>query len=57
MGEAERPEFLRQSLLIAAMWGGLAETRLVVDPGRHHFDVVAPLAEARSPLTQTLADW
>jgi len=57
VGEAERPEFLRQSLLIAAMWGGLAETRLVVDPGRHHFDVVAPLAEARSPLTQTLADW
>ena len=57
VGEAERPEFLRQSLLIAAMWGGLAETRLVVDPGRHHFDVVAPLAEADSPLTRTLTDW
>ncbi|WP_339949293.1 alpha/beta hydrolase [uncultured Albimonas sp.] len=57
VGEDERPEFLRQSLLIAAMWGGLAETRLVVDPGRHHFDVVAPLAEADSPLTRTLIDW
>ncbi|SFH81363.1 alpha/beta hydrolase [Albimonas pacifica] len=57
VGAEERPEFLRQSTMIAAMWGGLAETRLVVDPGRHHFDVIAPLAEADSPLTQTLADW
>lgn len=57
VGSEERPEFIRQSLLIAVAWGGLAETRLVVDPGRHHFDVVAPLAEAESPLTEMLVGW
>ena len=57
VGGAERPEFLRQSRLIAAAWGGRAQTRFVADPKKHHFDVVAPLAEARSPLTRSLLDW
>lgn len=57
VGADERPEFVRQSLLIAVMWGGLADTRLVVEPGRHHFDVIAPLSDPESPLTETLTDW
>ncbi len=51
-GGAERPEFRRQNALIANVWTGLgAKTRAVEDPGRHHFDVIEPLAEADSPLT------
>lgn len=51
-GGAERPEFRRQNALIANVWIGLgADTRVVEDPGRHHFDVIEPLAEADSPLT------
>ncbi|MEO0680241.1 MAG: alpha/beta hydrolase [Pseudomonadota bacterium] len=55
VGADERPEFVRQSALLANVWAGLgAATRLVVDPGRHHFDVIAGLAEADSPLTAEL---
>ncbi len=51
-GGAERPEFRRQNALIANVWTGLgADTRAVEDPGRHHFDVIEPLAEVQSPLT------
>lgn len=51
VGGAERPEFIRQSRLLANIWSGLgAETRIHEAPGRHHFDVIAPLAEAASPL-------
>lgn len=58
VGGDERPEFLRQSELIANVWAGLgAQTRLVVEPGRHHFDVIAGLAEPDSPLTEALLAW
>lgn len=50
-GGAERPEFRRQNALIANVWTGLgADTRAMEDPGRHHFDVIEPLADAASPL-------
>ncbi|TRW95049.1 alpha/beta hydrolase [Paracoccus sp. M683] len=55
VGGAERPEFIRQSRLLADIWAGLGvATDLVIDPGRHHFDVIAPLTLADSPLTRAL---
>ena len=55
VGAAERPEFRRQTDLIANIWTGLgAETRAVHDTGRHHFDVVAGLADPSSPISRAL---
>lgn len=54
-GGAERQEFLRQSALLANIWTGLgAATACVVEPDRHHFDVVDGLADATHPLTRAL---
>ncbi|MEO1467505.1 MAG: alpha/beta hydrolase [Pseudomonadota bacterium] len=54
VGADERPEFVRQSALIANAWLGLgAATRLVVEPARHHFDVIEALSVAGSALTRT----
>ncbi len=57
VGGDERPEFVRQSALIAQAWGGAAETALVIEPGRHHFDVIAGLERPDSPLTEALLGW
>lgn len=55
VGGAERPEFLRQSRLLADIWAGLgAATETVIDPGRHHFDVIEGLTRSDSPLTRKL---
>lgn len=55
VGERERPEFVRQSALIANVWTGLgAETALTVAPGQHHFDVIAELADPESALVEAL---
>jgi acetyl esterase/lipase len=55
VGERERPEFVRQSALIVNVWTGLgAQTALTVAPGRHHFDVIAELAEPGSALVEAL---
>ena len=44
VGSSERPEFIRQSALLANMWVGFGlETRLVVAEGKHHFDVIEAL--------------
>ena len=52
----ERPEFLRQSELIANIWTGLgAATKCVCAPGRHHYDVIADLSVPESPLTAAFA--
>ncbi|MEO0428485.1 MAG: alpha/beta hydrolase [Pseudomonadota bacterium] len=53
VGGDERPEFVRQSALIANIWLGLgASTRLMVQPGLNHFDVIEPLEHPDSPLTR-----
>lgn len=53
VGADERPEFIRQSDLLANIWAGLGvPTRCVHAAGRHHFDVIAPLADPASDLTQ-----
>lgn len=51
VGQAERPEFIRQSHLIANVWRGLgAWTQCTITPGQHHFDVIDGLCDAQSPL-------
>jgi arylformamidase len=41
VGADERPEFVRQSRLLANIWTGLgATTSLVEEKARHHFDVI-----------------
>jgi arylformamidase len=53
VGSGERPEFLRQTALLANVWAGLgADTAETVEPGRHHFDVIDGLTEAGHPLTE-----
>ncbi|WP_146590575.1 alpha/beta hydrolase [Puniceibacterium confluentis] len=53
VGGAERQEFLRQSALLANIWHGLGcDTHAVVQPDRHHFNVIDGLADRRSPLTR-----
>lgn len=57
VGGAERPEFIRQSQLLANIWAGLGTaTEMVIDPGRHHFDVIEGLTRPDSPLTRALLD-
>lgn len=47
VGADERPEFLRQSELLAAAW---PQCRAHVIPGRHHFDIIDGLTDPASPL-------
>lgn len=54
-GAAERPEFVRQTELLANIWHGLgAATELRLAGGRHHFDVIDDLADADSELVAAL---
>ncbi len=56
VGSDERPEFVRQSELIANIWTGLgAATKCVCAPQRHHYDVVSDLSDPESTLTGVLA--
>ncbi|WP_077965799.1 alpha/beta hydrolase [Ensifer adhaerens] len=55
VGGGERAEFLRQNALLANIWTGLgATTAAVVEPDKHHFNVIDGLADAGHPLTRTL---
>lgn len=51
VGASERPEFLRQSALLAEAWG----IELVADPDKHHFDVIEGLKHPDHPLCQAFA--
>ncbi len=56
VGADERPEFVRQSELIANIWTGLgAATRCHREEGRHHYDVIADLSDLDSPMSAALA--
>lgn len=50
VGEAERPAFLHQARMLSRLW--CADS--VIAPNRHHFDVIAPLADPDSDLTRTI---
>ncbi len=55
VGGTEREEFLRQSALLPNIWRGLgARTESVVEPDRHHFDVIDGLKRPDSALTNAL---
>jgi arylformamidase len=55
VGDAERPEFVRQTTLLANIWTGLrAEMSQTIAAGRHHFDVIAPLTDPDSDLVEAL---
>lgn len=55
VGGGERAEFLRQNALLANIWTGLgATTSAVVEPDRHHFNIIDGLADANHQLTRTL---
>lgn len=55
VGSNERPEFVRQSELLANIWTGLGGAmRCVHAAGRHHFDVIEDLADPTSELTEAL---
>lgn len=57
VGAAERPEFVRQTELLANIWLGLGvATALRLAEGRHHFDVIDDLADPKSDLVAALLD-
>lgn len=51
VGANERPEFLRQTDILKVAWNSAAKISKVVEPGRHHFDVIEALAEPDSAIT------
>ncbi|MDE0521169.1 MAG: alpha/beta hydrolase [Boseongicola sp.] len=56
VGAYERPEFLRQSALLVESWRGQGlQAKFVVDPERHHFDVIDGLKAADHPLALAFA--
>lgn len=55
VGAQERPEFLSQALVLQAAWKNrVADIQVVVEPRRHHFDVIESLTDPMSPLTLAL---
>lgn len=55
VGAKERPEFLRQSRVMAMMWAGLgAEITLVEDAGHDHFSVIEGLKTPNSAILDRL---
>lgn len=55
VGSDERPEFIRQTDLLANIWWGMgADLQAVHLPGRHHFDVIDGLATPDGVLTTML---
>ncbi|MEM9430241.1 MAG: alpha/beta hydrolase [Pseudomonadota bacterium] len=55
VGGDERPEFIRQTRLLANIWTGLgAEISDVIEAGKHHFDVIDGLEDPESALTAAL---
>jgi arylformamidase len=55
VGGGERPEFIRQSQILAQMWEGLdAPTDCVIDGDHHHFSVIEALADPESALVRNI---
>jgi arylformamidase len=55
VGDAERPEFVRQTTLLANIWAGLgAEMAQTIEPGRQHFSVIDGLTDPASDLVEAL---
>ena len=55
VGDDERPEFVRQSALIANVWTGLgADMAQTIEPRRNHFNVIDGLTHPGSGLVEAL---
>jgi arylformamidase len=55
VGGAERSEFLRQSRLLTNIWIGCgASTSIVIEPDRHHFNIIDGLSDPHHALTRAL---
>lgn len=55
VGDLERPEFVRQTTLLANIWTGLgADMAQTIVAGRHHFNVIEDLGDPDSGLVATL---
>lgn len=55
VGAAELPEFVRQSKAMADTWGAQGvKTRYEAVPGKHHFNVIADLADPKSAMVDRL---
>ena len=54
VGADERPEFIRQSRLLAMMWDGLTQVRLFEEKERNHFSILSGLKHPNSPLMDEL---
>ena len=55
VGAEERPEFVRQSELLANAWTGLGvDMGLTIEPGRHHFNVIDGLRDPGSDLVEAV---
>lgn len=52
VGADERSEFVRQTELLATAWSGKAKVETVIEPNRHHFDVIEGLAAPDSAITR-----
>ena len=49
VGDDERPEFVRQTTLLANIWTGLgADMAQTIEPRRHHFNVIEGLTASRA---------
>ncbi len=53
VGSIERPEFIRQSQLLAKSWGK-TEAKCFIDPDHHHFSVIDDLAKPSSAIVNCL---
>ena len=57
VGADERPEFRRQTALLANIWTGLgANARVIEVSGENHFSIIAGLEKADGALTRILLD-
>lgn len=54
VGANERPEFLRQSRLLAMIWDGMAPVKLVEEPGHNHYSILESLKKPASALVAEL---
>ena len=54
VGASERPEFIRQSRALAVAWRSKTAVDLVIEPARHHFDVIDGLASPDAGISELL---
>lgn len=55
VGDGERPEFVRQTTLLANVWTGLgADMEQTIEPRRHHFNVIDGLTHPGSALVEAI---